>query len=527
MKRSPFCNSNRSYKSLMHSMPEEGKHGSAGSLRRFFMSRLLLVSLSAFTVCAGGTFGAFRAFPAHAAAAGSLPGGRNKTAFPTQGIYEISSAVDAGFVLDIRHSALSGEDAQAGDAQADTAQKIVSEEVLQLHRPLQVRQQEFYLEYVSSRRCHIVSLLSGEYLAEGEPAEASDSAEAASAAVILVSPDLVSGASENAGSDDGVILWDLVKRPDGTFLICSKHGLYLTLSSGNVYNGSTVVLAPFTGDRNQKWQFSPAPIYSEGRVATDHVNPYEADGKLADTEVTIVFDGSRVSISSEELASWMISSEDSEDAGSNGWLLDETKITDFVHGLSERYNRIGRPQKFTTSYGTDVTIYGGEFGWKLDEEAMCSRIKKAISMEGHRSIFPVWAQHGGDYNGINTDIGDSYVEICLTGQKVWLYKDGKRLMETDCVSGTANTGRETPGGVYYIYYKQSPATLTGADYSSYVNYWMPFVGNIGLHDAPWRGSFGGDIYLTSGSHGCVNLPYEAAKLLYETTRKGYPVVCYH
>lgn len=56
---------------------------------------------------------------------------------------------------------------------------------------------------------------------------------------------------------------------------------------------------------------------------------------------------------------------------------------------------------------------------------------------------------------------------------------------------------------------------------------MPFNGGIGLHDANWRGSFGGTIYQTSGSHGCVNLPPDRAKILYGLVEKGMPVICYN
>ena len=56
---------------------------------------------------------------------------------------------------------------------------------------------------------------------------------------------------------------------------------------------------------------------------------------------------------------------------------------------------------------------------------------------------------------------------------------------------------------------------------------MPFNGGIGLHDSNWRSTFGGDIYKTNGSHGCINLPTDAAKLIYETVEIGYPVVCYN
>ena len=56
---------------------------------------------------------------------------------------------------------------------------------------------------------------------------------------------------------------------------------------------------------------------------------------------------------------------------------------------------------------------------------------------------------------------------------------------------------------------------------------MPFNGGIGMHDATWRGSFGGSIYQYSGSHGCINMPKAKAASLYEMIEKDCTVVCYY
>ena len=69
--------------------------------------------------------------------------------------------------------------------------------------------------------------------------------------------------------------------------------------------------------------------------------------------------------------------------------------------------------------------------------------------------------------------------------------------------------------------------LRGQGYASPVKYWMPFYGNYGIHDASWRSSFGGDIYLTNGSHGCVNTPRDAMQVIFENVEKGTPVVLYY
>ena len=138
---------------------------------------------------------------------------------------------------------------------------------------------------------------------------------------------------------------------------------------------------------------------------------------------------------------------------------------------------------------------------------------------------PVYYQTAASYE--TPDYGNTYVEINLTAQHLFFYQDGTLILESDFVSGNASRGYDTPAGVYSITYKQRNATLTGENYETPVSYWMPFNGNIGMHDASWRSSFGGDIYKTNGSHGCINLPVSVAQELYGYVEKGTPVICYY
>ena len=119
------------------------------------------------------------------------------------------------------------------------------------------------------------------------------------------------------------------------------------------------------------------------------------------------------------------------------------------------------------------------------------------------------------------------MEIDLSSQHLYLYLNNELFFESDFVSGDVLTGNTTPEGVFAIKYKRTEIVLRGDDYETPVQYWMPFNGNIGMHDATWRRNFGGTIYLTNGSHGCINLPYSAAETIYNNIYKGLPVVCYY
>lgn len=130
----------------------------------------------------------------------------------------------------------------------------------------------------------------------------------------------------------------------------------------------------------------------------------------------------------------------------------------------------------------------------------------------------------------NLSVGDSYVEIDIARQHVWLYKNGECIVSTDCVTG--NKGKhDTREGYFFLSGKEKNRILRGYNdngtrYASPVDFWMPFDGGIGLHDASWRSSFGGTIYNGNGSHGCVNLPRSAAQTIYENIDYSMPIIVY-
>jgi hypothetical protein len=100
------------------------------------------------------------------------------------------------------------------------------------------------------------------------------------------------------------------------------------------------------------------------------------------------------------------------------------------------------------------------------------------------------------------------------------------VVSSQCVTGCISKGHGTPTGVYSIFSRDKDRYLRGDGYKSWVNFFIPFNGGIGFHDASWRSTFGGNIYLYSGSHGCINMPYSAAKKLYENVTLDEKVIVY-
>jgi lipoprotein-anchoring transpeptidase ErfK/SrfK len=120
-------------------------------------------------------------------------------------------------------------------------------------------------------------------------------------------------------------------------------------------------------------------------------------------------------------------------------------------------------------------------------------------------------------------IPDTFVEVDISDQTVNFYMNNELVLTTPCVTG--NKGLHTRTGYFSISYKKYDTYLKGPGYKSHVYYWMPFDQAIGLHDADgWRSEYGGDIYLTNGSHGCINMPHTAAETIYNNVSAGTKVL---
>ena len=246
----------------------------------------------------------------------------------------------------------------------------------------------------------------------------------------------------------------------------------------------------------------------------------QALNKVLGARITISFDGKQEVINSEVIRTFL-----SRRDGS--YYVNEDKVRGYVSKLAEKYDTYQCARTFYTSLGTKVELEEGrgDYGWQLDQESMYQRILDSVRSQKQIAIDPVWNHEA--YNSIANDLSGTYVEISLTTQTMWFYKDGRLVVKTPVVTGNPYAGNETPsGGVWALKDHMRNALLSGEGYRSPVDYWMPFNGGIGIHDMQSRYWFGGNVYLGAGSHGCINTPLQAVKLIYESIEIGVPVVVY-
>ena len=238
--------------------------------------------------------------------------------------------------------------------------------------------------------------------------------------------------------------------------------------------------------------------------------------------ITYKFGKQVVKLDKNTYSSWLKVNKDYSD-----YTVDKDSMENWLLKFMYKYNTQYGWHTFKTHDGRTKKIYGGPYGWRISKDKEMTAIKKMLKNGTTETREPYWREKGKVYDGINGDIGDTYVEVDMGAQTVYYFKKGKLKFATSCVTGKMTADRKTPECVAYILYKQPSATLSGQGYSSDVKYWMPFIGNVGFHSAPWRGSFGGSEYISNGSHGCVNLPTYSAATLYKLVSQGDPVVTYY
>lgn len=240
--------------------------------------------------------------------------------------------------------------------------------------------------------------------------------------------------------------------------------------------------------------------------------------KYLASKITYTFNGGNEVLDGSIIHKWLGVNENLEIS------FDEKEMKDYLNKLDSNYETFGKQREFVTSLGTTINVSGGNYGWLVDRKGEVKDLIVAIKSGQTIAKEPRYIQTAISHN-IN-DIGNTYVEINIAKQHLWFYKNGSLIIQGDFVSGDVSKKHPTPTGVYRVQYKEKNYILKGEGYSVTVNVFLPFNGGIGIHDAIWRDAFGGNIYLTNGSHGCINSPPILAQTIFDNIETGTPVICY-
>lgn len=238
--------------------------------------------------------------------------------------------------------------------------------------------------------------------------------------------------------------------------------------------------------------------------------------EMLGVEIPLTVDGStKVTVGRDQIAGW-ITFDENHNVG-----VDSTAVANYVRKTASP----------ACAKNDDTHTYS------VDRNSLTSSITAAVDAAESKSIeVPLVAKEKAkatDSQGASQTTWNGsgrYIDVDISRQYACLFDEqGKVLWESYVVTGNTSEGRSTPSGTYAINAKTTNMTLIGADenhdgkpdYESHVDYWMPFIGSsYGFHDASWRSKFGGSIYKSGGSHGCVNLPHAKAQQLFGLVQVG-------
>lgn len=310
----------------------------------------------------------------------------------------------------------------------------------------------------------------------------------------------------------------LQKQPDGMYEIVPEDdgdmidvGTLVDYTLEQVRSGITTI------------ELEACDCYLTAEVTAENlVSACEEANAMMGLTITYDFEDRQEVLESTTIVEWVSSD-------TNGELtVDENAVKAWVQtNLADKYDTFvaGYTRTFkSTLQGTLEVPLGsqGIYGWKTDVAETTAALIELIKARESVTVEPVYSQRA--YKRGVDDIGDTYIEVDITNQHVWLYKNGSLLMDSDCVTGTqTDPDRATPTGVFRVWTREKEVTLKGEGYAAPVDYWMNISWcGVGLHDLN-RSAYGGDIYMYNGSHGCINLPPDFAEDLFYAIEVGIPV----
>lgn len=297
-----------------------------------------------------------------------------------------------------------------------------------------------------------------------------------------------------------------------------------------VYDNAAANLTSAVKELKDKVELTSATGYVDGEKATDSEQLKKAlkeANAYLDVTVTCNFtpatgEAATEAVGKDQIAKWLIVGNDGLSVSLDGENM-ATYCTELAkkHDVSKK-----KTGQFKTTGGSIINVPVASSGQTVDGNKLYEAIAEAINNKKSATVEAVYSEAKEEETGEYVTYGGNYCEVDLTNQMVYVYKNGELVVSSQCVTGCISKGHGTPTGVYSIFSRDKDRYLRGDGYKSWVNFFIPFNGGIGFHDASWRSTFGGNIYLYSGSHGCINMPYSAAKKLYENVTLDEKVIVY-
>jgi len=319
-----------------------------------------------------------------------------------------------------------------------------------------------------------------------------------------------------------------ITKPENAYIDEDESGYFIVPEvEGNDADKDKVIklIEDALTDLKLEVDLDEAGVYNKPEVYSDNkalVSAMEGSNRLLSTDIIYDFSDRQWHVDKDLVRSWLIKLADGSGT------LDESKVYAWVEDMAYNTDTFGLPRTFMTSYGVEIELEGGgDYGWAMDTETTASMLVQYIYQGLQSTIEPAYFYTAN--SRATNDIGDRYVEVCISQQTMWAYENGELLTVTPIISGCVEKGYSTPSGsVWSIDAKKNDWWFTTFP-DAFSSYWMPFNGDCGIHDASWQApeSYNTTTYLTAGSHGCLNTPFDPVKIIFGHMEIGDPVVVYY
>ena len=240
---------------------------------------------------------------------------------------------------------------------------------------------------------------------------------------------------------------------------------------GNILvdNPSDLIIEPLnsyieTIDLVELGCYTAPSVLSSNEILLSNLEDYNS---YKDVKITYIFGENNEVLDFSKFYSWLV-----PNYLEDGLTLNEEKpftfsdegVNGFISELNKKYTTIGTAREFTTSTGETITITTGDYGWILDRKKMSESVRNLLSTKTSETLDGIFSQKGALFG--EKDFSNSYVEVSISNQRVWMYVNGECIVDTPVVTGNIGKNMGTRKGIFSLTYKTKNAVLRGADYET-------------------------------------------------------------
>lgn len=277
----------------------------------------------------------------------------------------------------------------------------------------------------------------------------------------------------------------------------------------------TTALTSALADGDQALNFSGAPAEAPAAVSDEEAaSTAEAMNTMVSTIGFYVGEERTVPVAPAVAATWL---EIVDVDGELQITADEAAIQAVVDTLPAAVNRAAVDARVIVNGGGDVLqeLTAGATGRELGDVTSAAS-DFAAQLESGNAAYALDVTE----TKFETATLHRYIDLNLSSQHAYLYENGAVVESWAISSGLPGT--PTPTGNFTVFAHTSMQDMGCFEGASYCTEDVPwntwFAPNIAFHGSYWHSNFGNQM-----SHGCVNMPVDVAKYVYDWAAVGTEV----